>query len=54
MIQLLGALLIVVGLASIFAKDLLWELTVFSHRLKGSSRSALSGGMCGPRWEVSS
>lgn len=35
MIQLLGVLLIVVGLASIFAKDLLWELTVFSNRLKG-------------------
>ncbi len=35
MIQLVGVLLIVVGLASIFAKELLWEITVFSNRLKG-------------------
>lgn len=35
MVRLVGVLLIVVGLASIFAKDLLWEITVFSNRLKG-------------------
>lgn len=35
MIELVGVFLILVGLASIFAKDLLWEITVFSNQLKG-------------------
>ncbi|HDQ71950.1 MAG TPA: hypothetical protein ENN19_07615 [Chloroflexi bacterium] len=33
--QFFGILLIVVGIASIFAKDLIWKLVVFNNQLRG-------------------
>ena len=46
--NILGILLVIIGIINIFGKDIAWELTSFQNRLEGE-RSERSG-----TWEVGS